>query len=122
MLTAIVLLPLLGFLLNGVLATRLGGNLVGTRFVTAVGCGLPIAAFLLAVKALLDLHAGGDTALVEVAYRWAQIGTSRFEIAFYFDRLAAVMTLVVTGVGSAIHVYSVGYMKATPATAASSHT
>ena len=33
MLTLIVLLPLLGFLLNGVLATRLGGNLVGKRFV-----------------------------------------------------------------------------------------
>jgi NADH-quinone oxidoreductase subunit L len=111
MLTAIVLLPLLGFVLNGVLATRLGGNLAGARFVTTTGCGLPIAAFLLTVKALFDLHAGGDAALVEVAYRWAQIGASRFEVAFYFDRLAAVMTLVVTGVGSAIHVYSVGYMK-----------
>ena len=55
MLTAIVLLPLLGFLLNGVLATRLGGNRVGKPFVTAVGCGLPILAFVLAVKALLDL-------------------------------------------------------------------
>src|SRR5207247_10120142 len=31
--------------------------------------------------------------------------------SFYFDRLAAVMVLIVTGVGSLIHVYSVGYMK-----------
>src|SRR5664279_4901164 len=103
MLTAIVLLPLLGFVLNGALATRLGGNRVGNAFVTAVGCGLPILAFLLVVKSLLDLRAGAYTPIVETAYRWAQIGDSRFEIAFYFDRLSAVMALVVTGVGSVIH-------------------
>jgi NADH-quinone oxidoreductase subunit L len=110
MLTLIVLLPLLGFVLNGVLATRLGGNRVGKPFVVAVGCGLPILSFLLVVKALLDLQAGGYTPLIETAYRWALIGRSNFEIAFYFDRLAAVMALVVTGVGSVIHIYSVGYM------------
>ena len=110
MLTLIVLLPLLGFLLNGVLATRLGGNLVGKPFVIVVGCGLPILSFALVVKALFDLQAGGYTPLIETAYRWALIGRSQFEIAFYFDRLAAVMALVVTGVGSVIHIYSVGYM------------
>jgi len=111
MLTAIVLLPLLGFVLNGLLATRLGGNRVGPRFVSVVGCGLPIASFALVVKALLDLRAGGWAPLVEIAYRWALIGDNVFEIAFYFDRLSAVMALVVTGVGSVIHVYSIGYMK-----------
>jgi NADH-quinone oxidoreductase subunit L len=109
-LTLIVLLPLLGFLLNGVLATRLGGNRVGKPFVIVVGCGLPILSFALVVKALFDLQAGGYTPLIETAYRWALIGRSQFEIAFYFDRLAAVMALVVTGVGSVIHIYSVGYM------------
>jgi NADH-quinone oxidoreductase subunit L len=110
MLTLIVLLPLLGFLLNGVLATHLGGNRVGKRFVTVVGCGLPILSFLLVVKAFFDLRAGGFAPLIETAYRWALIGDSPFEIAFYFDRLTAVMALIVTGVGSVIHVYSVGYM------------
>ncbi len=109
-LTAIVLLPLLGFLLNGVLATQLGGNLVGKRFVTVVGCGLPLLAFALAIKSVLDLQAGGYAPLVETAYRWALIGSSSFDVAFYFDRLTAIMVLVVTGVGSVIHVYSVGYM------------
>ena len=93
MLTLIVLLPLLGFLLNGVLATQLGGNRVGKPFVTVVGCGLPILAFVLTVKALLDLQAGGYAPIVETAYRWALIGRINFEVAFYFDRLAAVMTL-----------------------------
>ncbi|MCI4429341.1 MAG: NADH-quinone oxidoreductase subunit L [Burkholderiales bacterium] len=110
MLTLIVVLPLLGFLLNGVLATRLSGNLVGKGFVSVAGCALPIASFLLVVKCFFDLQAGGYAPLVETAYRWALIGDSAFEIAFYFDRLSAVMALIVTGVGSVIHVYSVGYM------------
>jgi NADH-quinone oxidoreductase subunit L len=110
MLTAIALLPLLGFLLNGVLATSLGGNLVGKRFVTIVGCGLPLLSFALTVKTLLALIAGHYTPIVEVVYRWALIGDSPFEIAFLFDRLTAVMALVVTGIGSLIHIYSVGYM------------
>ncbi|MBE0550360.1 MAG: NADH-quinone oxidoreductase subunit L [Rubrivivax sp.] len=110
MLTLIVLLPLLGFVLNGVLATRLGGNRVGKPFVIAVGCGLPLLAFVLVVNLLIDLQDSGWVPLVETAYRWATVGDSAFEIAFYFDRLSAVMALVVTGVGSVIHIYSVGYM------------
>ena len=114
MLTAIVLLPLLGFVLNGVLATRLGGNHVGNRSVAIIGCGLPLLAFALVVKSLFDLQAGGYAPWVDSAYRWAAFGDNTFDIAFYFDRLAAVMALVVTGVGSVIHIYSVGYMKDDP--------
>ncbi len=110
-LTLIVVLPLAGFLLNGFLATRFGGNRVGKGFVTAVGCALPFASFALALACLFRLQATGYEPLVETAYTWALIGDQSFEIAFYFDRLSAVMTLIVTGVGSLIHVYSVGYMK-----------
>ncbi|MCK6430492.1 MAG: hypothetical protein L6Q72_15595, partial [Burkholderiaceae bacterium] len=98
-LTLIVLLPLLGFLVNGLL-----GNALGKRFVSVVGCGLPLASFVLAVLTFRALEAGGAP-IVEVAYTWALIGETAFEIAFYFDRLAAVMTLIVTGVGSVIHIY-----------------
>jgi len=106
LLTTIVLLPLAGFLLNGLL-----GNRLGARFVSAVGCGLPIAAFAVAVKCFVDLQAAGGAPRIDLAYSWLIAGDNTFEIAFYFDRLAAVMTLIVTGVGSLIHVYSIGYMK-----------
>jgi len=104
-LSLIVGLPLVGFLLNGLIGHRLG-----KRFVSVVGCGLPVLAFLVVVKCLLDLEQGGAP-LVETAYTWALIGGRAFEIAFYFDRLTAVMALIVTGVGSLIHIYSIGYMK-----------
>ena len=102
----IVTLPLAGFLLNG-----LAGNRLGKRFVTAVGCGLPILSFALAVQSFLQLGSHDNAPLIEAAYTWATIGDRTFEIAFYFDRLTAVMALIVTGVGSLIHVYSIGYMK-----------
>jgi len=106
LLTLIVLLPLAGFVLNG-----LAGNRLGKRFVTAVGCGLPILAFVVTVKCFVELATAGYAPLVETAYTWAVIGGRAFEVSFYFDRLAAVMALIVTGVGSLIHVYSIGYMK-----------
>ena len=104
-LTAIALLPLLGFLLNGLLGPRLG-----KRFVSVVGCGLPALAFLVTVKVVLDLKGGGWAPISETAYTWAQVGTDAFRVAFWFDRLTAVMALIVTGVGTLIHVYSTGYM------------
>jgi len=106
LLTVIVLLPLAGFIINGLL-----GNRLGKRFVSVVGCGLPVLAFAAAIVCLLDLRTSGFAPLVETAYTWAVIGDRSFEISFYFDRLTAVMVLIVTGVGSLIHIYSIGYMK-----------
>ena len=47
---------------------------------------------------------------MQTVFTWAQFADRSFEIAFYFDRLTAVMVLIVTGVGSLIHIYSIGYM------------
>ena len=108
-LTLIVLLPLLGFLLNGLLGGRLGRT-----FVNVVGCGLPLAAFVVAALTVRDLAAAGFPTVVETVYTWAAFGDRSFEIAFLLDRLSAVMVLIVTGVGTLIHVYSTGYMKGDP--------
>jgi NADH-quinone oxidoreductase subunit L len=110
LLTVIVLLPLAGFVLNGLL-----GRWLGRTFVSVVGCGLPILAFLATLRAFGALQlAGPDAALVEYAYQWAAFGERAFDVSLYFDRLSAVMTLIITGVGSLIHVYSTGYMKDDP--------
>ena len=109
-LALIALLPLVGFLVNGFFATALGRHRTNERTAGLIGSAFPLAAFALTIKAFFDLQAGGFAPIVEPLYRWALIGTSSFEIAFYFDRLSAIMTLVVTGVGSVIHIYSTGYM------------
>jgi len=109
LLTLVVLLPLAGFVLNGLL-----GNRLGRGFVSVIGCGLPILAFVAAVRAFMQLDGAAGAALVESAYTWAVVGDFTFDVAFYLDRLSGLMTLIVTGVGSLIHVYSTGYMKDDP--------
>ena len=104
-LSLIVALPLLGFLLNAGLGARLGN-----RFVTLVGCGLPIAAAGVAAWCFSRLVATGAP-LDETAFTWATFGGRGLEIGFWLDRLSGLMALIVTGVGSLIHVYSTGYMK-----------
>ena len=104
-LTLIVILPLVGFLING-----LAGNKLGQKAVAVIGCGLPILSFAIAVSMFILLMQTGE-ARIETVYTWAAFGQTSFEIALYFDRLSAVMTLIVTGIGSLIHIYSIGYMK-----------
>ncbi|MDP1900308.1 MAG: NADH-quinone oxidoreductase subunit L [Rubrivivax sp.] len=110
LLTLIVLSPLVGFLVNGILATRLTGARFGPRFVNVVACAMPLLSFALTVLCFMQLLASGAP-LIEASYTWAEIRGQVFGVGFYFDRLSAVMALVVTGVGSLIHIYSVGYMK-----------
>jgi len=105
----IVLLPLAGFLFNGLLGTRLGGERLNETAVNVVACALPGLSFVLTLMCFFQLEASGKP-LIEATYTWATIGGQRFEVGFWFDRLSAVMTLVVTGVGTLIHVYSIGYM------------
>ena len=111
LLSLIILLPLLGFLLNGILATRFGGARLGTRFATIVGCGMPLLAFALAVVCFTQLLPEDAHARIEAAYTWANLGGRTLDIAFHLDRLSAVMVLIITGIGSLIHIYSAGYMK-----------
>ena len=102
------LLPFAGFLLNGSLA------LAGSRtkgIVSFVGVGTLVAAFGVAVYVVLDLarsHPAGP--VVFTYWDWIPVGTLQVSAALQVDPLSAVMLLVVTGVGSLIHIFSVGYM------------
>ncbi|MBC8089004.1 MAG: NADH-quinone oxidoreductase subunit L [Phycisphaerae bacterium] len=107
----IALLPLIGFLINGMFGTSLGGAKISKGLVSAIACGFPLAAFVLTGRIFFSLQAMDYSPIIEQGYRWALIDGHTFDISFYFDRLSAVMTLIVTGVGTAIHVYSTGYMK-----------
>ncbi len=101
----IIVLPALGFCWNLFLGRRLPGS------VRLVGPGVLFGSFgltLMAAWTVATQHEGA--ALHDALYTWIQAGTFRVDAALRMDALSAVMTLVVTGVGSLIHVYSVGYM------------
>ena len=111
LLTVIVLLPLAGFLLNGLLGRA---SRPGVRHRSSGADCRCSRSWPPSRRVALLAAAGPEASLIETAYTWASIGDISFDVAFYFDRLSAVMTLVVTGVGSLIHVYSTGYMKDDP--------
>jgi NADH-quinone oxidoreductase subunit L len=94
----IPVLPLAGFLANGLL--RLPKALVGI-----VGCAGPAAAFGLSVLAVLQAPVAAQY------FEWIGVGTMSVSFGLRVDELSSVMILVVTGVGTLIHVYSIGYMR-----------
>ncbi|MBK8166328.1 MAG: NADH-quinone oxidoreductase subunit L [bacterium] len=103
----IVLLPLLGAAINGLLNRRLPRAAAG-----AVACGAVGLSFVLSVVAFLRLAAlpAGERLLADIVAPWLGYGPLRVDIGFALDPLSAVMALVVTGVGLLIHIYSLGYM------------
>jgi NADH-quinone oxidoreductase subunit L len=100
----IPILPLAGFLVNGIVGRRMPKS-----FVNAVAVGSVLLAFAWVLKTLLGL---GDlnVAYTEHYFTWIQSGPLTINCDFSVDRLTAVMLLVVTGVGSIIHIYAIGYM------------
>ncbi|HJR18042.1 MAG TPA: NADH-quinone oxidoreductase subunit L [Gemmatimonadales bacterium] len=107
-----VALPLAGFLVNGALSIRRPG---AKNAVSLVGVGVLLAAFVVALAIFIELWLNPPHAPYIVnLWRWMPVGPLQLEFAFQVDQLSAVMLLVVTGVGSLIHLFSVGYMKADP--------
>jgi NADH-quinone oxidoreductase subunit L len=101
-------LPLAGFVLNGALALT---RPTARRAVTLLGVGVLVLSAGLAGGVVVQLVRLNPTApLVFRYWDWLSVGDLRVDFAFRLDQLAAVMLLVVTGVGALIHVFSVGYM------------
>jgi NADH-quinone oxidoreductase subunit L len=107
-----VALPFLGFLVNGALALR---RPQARSLVSMVGAGVLLGAFAVAALVYLQLRSHPPEApiLVEL-WRWIPAGALDIRFTLQVDQLSIVMLLVVTGVGSLIHLFSVGYMGADP--------
>jgi NADH-quinone oxidoreductase subunit L len=100
----IPLIPLIGFVINGIF-----GHRAPKRFVNFVAIGSVAISFALVIQVLAALWPL-DTAYVERGYPWIQSGDLRIGFDMAVDRLTAIMLLVVTGVGLLIHTYATGYM------------
>ena len=80
-----------------------------------VGVGVLLGAFAVALGVFVQLWLHPPHAPIIVnLWRWLPVGPLQIDFAFQVDQLSAVMLLVVTGVGSLIHLFSVGYMKEDP--------
>ena len=107
MVAAIPLLPFLGFAVNAALGRRLPKAVSGL-----VACAAMLGSFAAAAAAAWPfLFGAGEAAPIEQhLFTWIASGDFTAEFALRVDPLAALMILVVTGIGSLIHVYSTAYM------------
>jgi NADH-quinone oxidoreductase subunit L len=103
----IPLLPLIGFLLNGLFGKR-----AGHTFVSIVGTLSSLLAAIAGTVAVFQYHAQNPTGerYINVVYDWISSGGVGASVAFQLDPLSIVMLMVVTWVGFLIHLYSIGYM------------
>jgi len=107
-----VALPLGGFLVNGALALRRPD---AKGLVSLVGPGVLLGAFGVSVGVFRELLGNPPhEPLIVPIWPWLSVGQLSVDLAFQVDQLSAVMLLVVTGVGSLIHLFSVGYMREDP--------
>ena len=107
-----ILLPFAGFLVNGLLAFVAPK---ARRTVSVVGVGSVVLAFVVAVAVFLAVNAAHPAApYVKTLWAWMSVGDLSVNAALQVDQLSVVMLLVVTGVSSLIHVFSVGYMHDDP--------
>lgn len=101
---AIVLFPLVGFLINGLLGKKLPKMVVG-----GLATAVVFVSFLL--SAYLFTQFSADTpALVVKAFEWFRVNGISVDFGFQIDQLSLMMMMIITGIGSLIHLYSIGYM------------
>ncbi|MBW8896260.1 MAG: NADH-quinone oxidoreductase subunit L, partial [Acidobacteria bacterium] len=105
MLLLIPLLPLLGFLINAALGRRLPKSISG-----GLACLAMVASFVVSVISALAASRAADHAVQQTVFNWIPSGDFQIPFALRVDPLSSLMILVVTGIGSLIHIYSTAYM------------
>ncbi|OWK74187.1 NADH-quinone oxidoreductase subunit L [Flavobacteriaceae bacterium JJC] len=101
---AIILLPLFGFLINGLFGKSLPKMVVGSIATLVV-----FASFCIAVSLFLQFNADSQPVIVR-AFEWFRVNGIQVNFAFQIDQLSLMMIMIITGIGSLIHLYSIGYM------------
>jgi NADH-quinone oxidoreductase subunit L len=107
----IIVLPLIGAAINFLLGSRIQ-RAFGKGAIGAIGCGVVLGAFAIAVSGFIRMLGlePEHRFMLDDLWLWLNIGGLKLDIAFWLDPLSMVMTLIITGVGGVIHIYSTGYM------------
>lgn len=109
--------PLVGAIINGLFGKRYIRN---EAAIGAIGTGAVFLSFLVSASCFFTLL--GDEVKIhqQVIASWMSVGKLQVDWGFLLDPLSALMIMVVTGVGTLIHLYSIGYMHGEEASTASS--
>ncbi len=99
--------PLLGFFINGLNFRSHNAKLAGT--IATVAAAISFVSALVLVKSLFALPVEARR-VGTVFFNWLAVADLNVGAGFVIDQLSAIMVLVVTGVGSLIHLFSIGYM------------
>ncbi|MBB4856349.1 NADH-quinone oxidoreductase subunit L [Mycobacteroides chelonae] len=77
-----------------------------------LGCATSLASFLVAVLSFLAMlgRSGTERAVHETLFSWVPVGSLHVDFGLTLDQLSVCFALLITGVGSLIHIYSIGYM------------
>lgn len=103
--------PLVGALVLMVLGRRLGEPRSGW-----FAAAMPIASFLVTLSVYFDLLSRSSEERHEVItlFSWIPVGALHIDVALLADPLSITMALFITGIGSLIHLYAIGYMHGDP--------
>ena len=104
-------LPLVGGLLLVIFGAKLGEPRAGWLATLATA-----ASFAVTVAVYFDMlgRSAEERSHVVTLFQWIPVGTLQIDLAFLADPLSVTMALFVTGIGSLIHLYAVGYMHGDP--------
>src|SRR5262249_37954510 len=123
----IPLLPFLGAAINALFGRLLQRSAFGSDWskklhigsfgVSLVAVGAMIGAFLLTVANVVHLARLPEEHRTLFSHAWQMVRIGSLDVSFSFsmDPLSALMTLIITGVGTLIHVYATSYMETEPA-------
>ncbi len=98
-------LPLAGFLVNGILGKSLPKSVVGW-----LGTFVVLASFVLAIGAFNGLRLNASNEINLKLFTFLNVNNFHVDFAFKLDRLSVIMTMIITGIGTLIHLYSMAYM------------
>ena len=104
-------LPLLGAFINGAFGLKIHRR-YGEKPIHILAILMPGLSFVITAFYFLRLMGvpAEERQMVNTLFDWIRAGDFHVPMAFWFDQLSGAMTLMITFVGTLIHVYSVGYM------------
>ena len=103
----ILLLPLAGAIFNGLVGLFVPSLREREGLIGWLGTAMVVIPFLLTLTLFFTV---GPEPIVVTFFTWMSAGDLSIDFAYRIDHLSLLMTLIVTGVGGVIHLYSIGYM------------